>query len=168
MPRKPCYWTRKLELDLVEFVREREFIWKAFGNTNHHIQQKYKAYAEFAAILGRGFTDYKDNSSVQVKVEFQSDLEETDLQIRQRGQRTDRPRRRAIASKPKKTKNRCKKVLDELLIAMRPLATNGSTETNNYWFFSRHVTERLNCMSEENAAAARNEIMRLLDMVELT
>lgn len=56
MPRKPCYWTRKLELELVDFVREREFIWKSFGNTNHHIQQKYRAYAEFAAKLGRGFT----------------------------------------------------------------------------------------------------------------
>ena len=56
MPRKPCYWTRKLELELVDFIREREFIWKPFGNTNHHIQQKYKAYAEFAAKLGRGFT----------------------------------------------------------------------------------------------------------------
>lgn len=56
MPRKPCYWTRKLELELVEFVRQKEFIWKPIGNTNHLIQQKYKAYAEFAARLGRGFT----------------------------------------------------------------------------------------------------------------
>lgn len=56
MPRKPCYWTRKLELDLVDFVHQREYIWRPAGNTNHHIQQKYKAYAEFAAILGRGFT----------------------------------------------------------------------------------------------------------------
>lgn len=56
MPRKPCDWTRKLELELVEFVKQREFIWKPIGNTNHHILQKYKAYAEFAAILGRGFT----------------------------------------------------------------------------------------------------------------
>ncbi|XP_041970098.1 uncharacterized protein LOC121726687 [Aricia agestis] len=56
MPRKPCYWTRKLELELVNFVREREYIWKPTGNTNHHIEQKYRAYAEFAAQLGRGFT----------------------------------------------------------------------------------------------------------------
>lgn len=56
MPRKPCYWTRKLELELVEFVRQREFIWKPFNNTNHQIQQKYKAYAEFAAKLGRGYS----------------------------------------------------------------------------------------------------------------
>lgn len=59
MPRKPCYWTRKLELELVEFIQQREFIWKPVGNTNHHIQQKYKAYAEFAARLGRGFTGKK-------------------------------------------------------------------------------------------------------------
>lgn len=56
MPRKPCYWTRKLEFDLVAFVRQRDFIWRPAGNTNHQIQQKYKAYAEFAARLGRGFT----------------------------------------------------------------------------------------------------------------
>ncbi|KAJ0172506.1 hypothetical protein K1T71_011645 [Dendrolimus kikuchii] len=57
MPRKKhCYWTRRLEFELVEFIRKRHFIWKYTGNTNHHIQQKYKAYAEFAAKLGPGFT----------------------------------------------------------------------------------------------------------------
>ncbi|KAL4715346.1 hypothetical protein ACJJTC_015117 [Scirpophaga incertulas] len=56
MSRKPCYWTRKLDLDLVEFIRENDFVWKSNGNTNYHIHQKYKAYAAFAAQLGRGFT----------------------------------------------------------------------------------------------------------------
>ncbi|XP_050682920.1 uncharacterized protein LOC126978188 [Leptidea sinapis] len=56
MPKKACFWTRKLELQLVEFVRQKDVIWKQTGNTNHHIQQKYKAYAEFASKLGRGFT----------------------------------------------------------------------------------------------------------------
>lgn len=51
-----CYWTRKLELDLISFVRQREFMWRQMGNTNYHIQQKYKAYAEFAATVGNGFT----------------------------------------------------------------------------------------------------------------
>lgn len=53
---KQCYWTRKLELELINFVRRRDFIWRQTGNTNHHIQQKYKAYAEFASIVGHGFT----------------------------------------------------------------------------------------------------------------
>ncbi|XP_063537919.1 uncharacterized protein LOC134747245 [Cydia strobilella] len=226
MPRKPCYWTRKLELDLVEFVRQRDFIWKPFGNTNHHIQQKYKAYAEFAAKLGGGFTarsvrdrwvnirstynhnvrriersretaksleevyvpcwplwkplqflressrkddvyegyamDFKETDNVEVKVEFEDTDDPELLQIRQRGQRTDRPRRRAPISKKKKN-TKCKKVLDDLLIAMKPLVSNIPSDTNNYWFFSRHVTERLNCMRDEDALAAGQEIMKLLE-----
>lgn len=63
------YWTRKLELELVDFIREREFIWKPVGNTNYHIQQKYKAYAEFAAKLGRGFTG--EHNSVFILPSFE-------------------------------------------------------------------------------------------------
>lgn len=56
MSRSGSYWTRKLELELIEFIKQRECVWKPVGNTNHDIQKKYKAYAEFAALLDREFT----------------------------------------------------------------------------------------------------------------
>ncbi|RVE51185.1 hypothetical protein evm_004150 [Chilo suppressalis] len=232
MPRKPCYWTRKLELDLVDFVRERDFIWKPYGNTNHHIQQKYKAYAEFAAKLGRGFTarsvrdrwvnirstfnhnlrrvdkskemantpadvyvpcwplwkplqflkdvqrkdeilnfkgfpvhaDYSENH-LQPKIEQNNCLEYDDneaLRIRQRGQRTDRPRRKT-SSVLRKSREQCMAVIEDLLTAMKPINNMNSDQTDSYWFFGRHVTERLNCMREEDAESACEEIMKLLN-----
>ncbi|XP_049878511.1 uncharacterized protein LOC126375566 [Pectinophora gossypiella] len=231
MPRKPCYWTRRLELDLVEFVRQRDFIWKPIGNTNHHIQQKYKAYAEFAATLGRGFTarsvrdrwvnirstynhnlrrvnksretartqadvyvpcwplwkplqflrsvpdkddDYEGYpsghtdlkgrlSGIQVKEESHSDADDT-LTIRQRGQRTDRPRwRPKVITKTKNSK--CKRVIEDLVKAMKPLRNMSTSEQGmqSYWFFGKHVTERLNCMSDIDAKNARCNILKVLE-----
>ncbi|CAG9782439.1 unnamed protein product [Diatraea saccharalis] len=228
MPRKPCYWTRKLELELVEFIRQRDFIWKPYGNTNHHIQQKYKAYAEFAAKLGRGFTarsvrdrwvnirstfnhnlrrvdkskemartpadmyvpcwplwkplqflrevprkeetvnydgfpvhtEYHENS-LQPKIEQSPNDENGLLRIRQRGQRTDRPRRKTslLSSIPTV---KCITVIEDLVTAMKPLSSVKSDQKSSYWFFGRHVTERLNCMREEDAESASREIMKLL------
>ncbi|KPI98267.1 hypothetical protein RR46_09483 [Papilio xuthus] len=228
MPRKPCYWTRKLELELVEFVRQREFIWKPFNNTNHQIQQKYKAYAEFAAKLGRGYTarsvrdrwvnirstfnhnlrrvdksketarssaevyvpcwplwkplqflrdtskmedtDFENYSSIQTKLsnvemkeELQSDMEEINLGIRQRGKRTDRPRRKFKSpTKIIKKQNKCVNFIDNLLIAMKPIS-EPCTDNMQYWFFGRHVTERLNAMRDVDAACAIRDIMAYLN-----
>ncbi|XP_038218877.1 uncharacterized protein LOC119837381 [Zerene cesonia] len=226
MPRKPCYWTRKLELLLVDFIRKKEFIWKPIGNTNHHIQQKYKAYAEFASKLGRGFTarsvrdrwvnirstfnhnlrkvlkskvcakspdevytpcwplwkplqflrdatkkdncSYEEYNSTQedykeVDINLESalaDINETDiLNIRQTGQRTDRPRKK---NKSKRNKvNKCKELLDNLLVSMTPF--NVSEQSQPYWFFGRHVTERLNAMRPLDAKCAGREILKLLE-----
>ncbi|XP_045778547.1 uncharacterized protein LOC123876361 [Maniola jurtina] len=225
MPRKPCYWTRKLELELVEFVRQREFIWKPIGNTNHHIQKKYKAYAEFAAKLGCDFTarsvrdrwvnirstfnhnlrrvdksketaqsasdvfvpcwplwkplqflrdsskedganyddfpmqDFKDLASkIEVKVESQPEYD-TALNIRQRGERTNRPRRKTV--KTLSHSSNCKRVLDKLIKSMTPLL-NTSTEKSQYWFFGRHIAERLTAMRKVDAECASREILQLL------
>ncbi|CAH2268485.1 uncharacterized protein LOC120625143 [Pararge aegeria] len=225
MPRKPCYWTRKLEFELVDFVRKREFIWKPIGNTNHHIQKKYKAYAEFASNLGCDFTarsvrdrwvnirstfnhnlrrvdkskemaqsssdifvpcwplwkplqflreatkedsvnyddypmqDYKDLASkIEVKEESKPEFD-TELNIRQRGERTNRPRRKSI-KKLGHTSN-CKKVLDNLITTMTPLL-NTSSQKSQYWFFGRHVTERLSAMRKIDAECASRGIVQLL------
>ncbi|XP_035443370.2 uncharacterized protein LOC118271391 [Spodoptera frugiperda] len=232
MPRKPCYWTRKLELDLVDFVHQREYIWRPAGNTNHHIQQKYKAYAEFAAILGRGFTArsvrerwvnirstfnhnhrrversklkaktasdiyvpcwplwkplqflkdvckkedgnfefYESTSSdmkqltenVNVKEEQQSEFEnDMVLNIRQRSQRTDRPRHKTRILNKSNRKTKCKQIIDDLLLAMKPLASDPLLE-QSYWFFGKHVTEQLNSMRRIDAESAANEIVNLLN-----
>ncbi|CAF4763221.1 unnamed protein product [Pieris macdunnoughi] len=214
MPRKPCYWTRRLELQLVEFVRQKEFIWKPIGNTNHHIQQKYKAYAEFASILGPGFTArsvrdrwvnirstfnhnlrkvlksqetakcpeevytpcwplwkplqflkdpsksedsfYEEYSAIESSLKPEPNLSETLISIRQRGQHIDRPKK-----KTKKKFKQCKDILDNLLIAMAPLKT--SSEGSSYWYFGRHVTERLNAMRSIDAKCAGQEILKLLE-----
>ncbi|KAJ8728579.1 hypothetical protein PYW07_006275 [Mythimna separata] len=230
MPRKPCYWTRKLELDLVAFVRQRDYIWRPAGNTNHQIQQKYKAYAEFAARLGRGFTarsvrdrwvnirstfnhnhrrversklkanspadiyvpcwplwkplqflkdvckkedyenfgpvsdDFKDlTTSLNVKEEQQSELEnDFELNIRQRSRRTDRPRRKAKTLQKSNKKSKCKQVIDDLLLAMNPLVAEPMPD-QNYWFFGKHVTERLNSMRRIDSDSACHDIMSLLN-----
>ncbi|XP_072945399.1 uncharacterized protein [Epargyreus clarus] len=235
MRRKPCFWTRKLELELVEFVRNREYIWKPIGNTNHHIQQKYKAYAEFAAKSGRGITarsvrdrwvnirstfnhnlrrvdrskqtacspadvfvpcwplwkplqflrdgyfrrenvngyegtsmepDLQATNNMDVKEEFQSDIDDLGLlKIRQRGQRTDRPRHRIKERIDKVEKSdKCKRVLDDLLIAMAPLGVD--VEDQQYWFFGKHVTERLNAMRDVDAKCASREILNILSCTE--
>ncbi|XP_013197958.2 uncharacterized protein LOC106140861 [Amyelois transitella] len=225
MPRRLCFWTRKLELELVEFVRQREFIWKPLGNTNHQIQQKYKAYAEFAAKLGVGYTarsvrdrwvnirstfhhnlrrvekskitarsqadvyvpswplwkplqflrdgsgreevgnyegypppDHFENN-VAVKEEQGDDVLGT-LRIRQRGDRTDRPKAK-IHKKHHKI-NQCKRVLDDLVRAMTPLVDKPQA-SQDYWSFGRHVTERLNAMRERDAECASNDIIMFLD-----
>ncbi|XP_075981910.1 uncharacterized protein LOC142980427 [Anticarsia gemmatalis] len=231
MPRKPCFWTRKLELELVEFVRRREYIWRPFGNTNHHIQQKYKAYAEFAARLGCGFTarsvrdrwvnirstfnhnlrkvdksketakcpqdiytpcwplwkplqflrhvpkkedtNYDNYTSFpeqievdvsrnsDVKMEYQTEDDETNLGIRERGQRTNRPRTKPRAKKQSTNKTKCKQVIDELLQAMEPLSAEPAQD-QTYWFFSKYVVGRLNNMRPEDAECASHEIWKLL------
>ncbi|XP_011554515.3 uncharacterized protein LOC105385781 [Plutella xylostella] len=233
MSRSGSYWTRKLELELIEFIKQRECVWKPVGNTNHDIQKKYKAYAEFAALLDRGFTartvrdrwvnirstfnhylrkveksktqdqsgvgytpcwplwrplqflregtdkgiggimnfnashnNFQEDQSLLIKRECQSDLEDNIISLRQWNQRTDRPRnklKKKISTKPKK-KDVCKNVLDNLLIALRPLAegTEESVGNQSYWFFGRHVTERLNEMSANNADNACREIMAIL------
>lgn len=224
MPRKPCYWTRRLELQLVEFIRKRHFIWKYTGNTNHHIQQKYKAYAEFAASLGPGFTarsvrdrwvnirntfnynlrkvdrskksakaasdvyipswplwkplqflreaSKKEDDNVEVyqpsadlstemKEEHISETDDVDIGIRQRGQQTNRPRRRTLAHKSDIS---CAKVLDELIEAVAPLASvENSNVDKRYHFFGRYVTEKLNSMRSIDAESASREILRLFD-----
>ncbi|XP_059062386.1 uncharacterized protein LOC131855158 [Achroia grisella] len=229
MPRKPCYWTRKLELDLVEFVRQRDFIWKPIGNTNHHIQQKYKAYAEFAAKLGRGFTarsvrdrwvnirstfnhnlrrvdksretaqnvadiyvpcwplwkplqflrevprkeesgNYQANTSllnfntIDVKEELQSDFDDGGiLKIRQRGQRTNRPRHVPSKNKKVNKNNKCKQFIDDLVRTMEPLNNENEHQFQSYFFFGKHITERLNSMRDIDAECAAREIINLLD-----
>ncbi|XP_013141376.1 PREDICTED: uncharacterized protein LOC106105545 [Papilio polytes] len=228
MPRKPCYWTRKLELELVEFVRQREFIWKPFNNTNHQIQQKYKAYAEFAAKLGRGYSarsvrdrwvnirstfnhnlrrvdksketatspaevyvpcwplwkplqflrevpkredvnfenypsmqpELSSLDNIEMKEESQSDMEEIKLGIRQRGKRTDRPRRQFKTPTMRIKKNKCVSFIDNLLIAMKPISEPSDMQ---YWFFGRHVTERLNSMRDIDASSASKEIIAYLN-----
>ncbi|KAL0830081.1 hypothetical protein ABMA28_003538 [Loxostege sticticalis] len=231
--RPACYWTRRLELDLVEFIREREFVWKPVANTNHHIQQKYKAFAEFAAKLGRGFTarsvrdrwvnirstfnhnlrrveksketaqtqnqiyvpcwplwkplqflrevsrsddvryegyqsgqlEYTINQQVEVKQEAQSDFDDNGLlRIRQRGQRTDRPRRKVTYSRVQTSQ--CKKVIDNLINAMEPLV-NREKNRESYGFFGKHVAERLNTMRENDAECAARDIMKLLEVWQL-
>ncbi|XP_028174982.1 uncharacterized protein LOC114363458 [Ostrinia furnacalis] len=232
MPPSSCYWTRKLELELVDFIREREFVWKPVGNTNHHIQQKYKAFAEFAARLGRGFTarsvrdrwvnirstfnhnlrrversketaqtldqvyvpcwplwkplqflrevarsdyvkyegyqsgqlaPYTVEQQVEVKQESQSDFDDNGLlRIRQRGQRTDRPRRKAVCSKVQTSK--CTKVIDNLVKSMEPLV-NKEPNRETYRFFGIHVTEQLNAMREKDAECAAADIMKLLENI---
>ncbi|XP_053616185.1 uncharacterized protein LOC128678591 [Plodia interpunctella] len=225
MPRRLCYWTRKLELDLVEFVQQRDFIWRPLGNTNHQIQQKYKAYAEFAAKLGVGYTarsvrdrwvnirstfhhnlrrvekskktarspaevyvpswplwqplqflreaprkeevgNYENyghpehyESRVQVKEELAPDSGV--LCLRQRGERTNRPRHKDHNNKV----NKCKRVLDDLVKAMEPLVKlpRSPQESQHYWFFGKHVTERLNSMSERDAECASRDILMYLD-----
>jgi hypothetical protein len=82
------------------------------------------------------------------------------LRIRQRGQRTDRPRRKLL--KFSKPSIKCTKVIDDLVKAMKPLTYCKET-TKPYWFFGKHVTERLNCMREEDADSAGKAIMELLD-----
>ncbi|XP_062527978.1 uncharacterized protein LOC101744637 [Bombyx mori] len=229
MPRKPCYWTRKLELQLIDFVHQRDFVWKPVGNTNHDIQKKYRAYAEFAAKLGRGFTarsvrdrwvnirstfnhnlrrveksmkvakssaeiyvpcwplwkplqflkeiskkepnnienfttaeNYSEeiNDAIKRECAVNNDLE---IKIRQRSQRSDRPRRKKVKTL-NKNGSKCMRIIDDLVKAVNPLANAvGKTEDERYWFFGKHVTEQLNTMRTNDAECACQEIMTLLD-----
>lgn len=107
--------------------------------------------------------DFKE-SKIEVKEESQS-LYNPVLNIRQRGERTNRPKRRPI-NKFTRTSD-CKKVLDDLLKAMNPLL-NTSMEKRQYWYFGRHVTERLNAMRKIDAECASREIVQLLENTENT
>lgn len=229
-PAKQCYWTRKLELDLIEFMKHRDYVWKPTGNTNYHIQQKYKAYAEFAAAVGRGFTarsvrdrwvnirstfnhnvhkvlrsklTAKTPSEVYVpcwplwkplqfllnkgyteSIESQPNQtcdetkdsikeendhennEDTLTNIIESNKRTNRPRHKVtIKLKPiDQNKNmNCKNLLDDLLLSMQPLTKNNVLEDQNYWFFGKHVVERLNSMRNEDSNCAIRDITQLLD-----
>lgn len=73
--------------------------------------------------------------------------------------RTDRPRHKKTL-RPKNS-NRCIKVIDNLIEALNPLLKKAPKPS--YWFFGRHVTERLECMRNEDAKCASQEIMRLVD-----
>ncbi|CAK1542483.1 unnamed protein product [Leptosia nina] len=216
MPRRTCYWSRRLDFQLVEFIRKKDIIWKPVGNTNHHIQQKYKAYAEFASKLGREFTArsvrdrwanirstfnhnlrkvlksekmaknqdevytpcwplwkalqflrdptkseesvLEEYSTLEGKPEnFEADLDEPPINLRQRGQHIYSPQK--YKSSKRKMKQ-CKEVLDNLIVTMSPL--NVPSQGQNYWFFGRHVTERLNTMRLVDAKCARREILKLL------
>lgn len=107
--------------------------------------------------------DFKE-SKIEVKEESQS-IYNPVLNIRQRGERTNRPKRRPI-NKFTRT-SECKKVLDDLLKAMNPLL-NTSMEKRQYWYFGRHVTERLNAMRKIDAECASREIVQLLENTENT
>lgn len=99
---------------------------------------------------------FQGYSAVEGSLKTESESNETLINIRQRVQRTNRPR--------KKTKNKfkqCKDVLDNLVFAMAPL--NVSAEGSTYWFFGRHVTERLNALRPIDAKCARREILKLLE-----
>lgn len=224
MAPRPCYWTRKLELKLVEFVRERDYMWKPISNTNHHIQLKYQAYAEFAATLGRGFTArsvrdrwvnirstfshnlrkvdrsrmtasspeevyvpcwplwkpmqfLRDSSKMNdvpcenyqaqlqtedpIKEEIHSEVEDIQLNIRQQGQRTDRPRRKSKLVHKSNRKTKCKEIIDNLLTSMKPLVSE--PRQDQYWFFGKHVADRLNAMRTVDSESACQDIMKLLD-----
>ncbi|KOB66039.1 Uncharacterized protein OBRU01_19011 [Operophtera brumata] len=195
MPRSrfQCFWTRKLELELIYFVRQREAIWKPAGNTNHDIQLKYKAYAEFAAKLGQGFTarsvrdrwvnirstfnhnlrkvkrtelaasshmeaynipEYEHLEVRQVKEESELEVGTYKLNVR-----TDRPRHKKIIKQKKSSK--CLKVIDNLIEALNPLLKIAPKPS--YWFFGKHVAERLDCMRDVDAESASQEIMRLFN-----
>lgn len=112
----------------------------------------------------------------QVKEELQIDINNIDnldstddvdlLQIRQRGQRTDRPRNKEnIQFTPidQKKKVKCRRLLEDLLKSMKPLSDMQMEEySDNYWFFGKHVIERLNSMREEDSICASKEIMKLI------
>lgn len=99
--------------------------------------------------------NFKEEQNSEVEIDL-------DLNIRQRGQRTNRPRHKmGILQKGRKT-SKCKQVLDDLLHAMKPLETQPLPDTE-YWFFGKHVTERLNAMRPIDAEAASTIIINLLN-----
>lgn len=101
--------------------------------------------------------------NVNVKEEQQSEFEnDMVLNIRQRSQRTDRPRHKTRILNKSNRKTKCKQVIDDLLLAMKPLASDPLLE-QSYWFFGKHVTEQLNSMRRIDAESAANEIVNLLN-----
>lgn len=88
-------------------------------------------------------------------------MEDLGLTIRQRGQRTNRPRTQKLIPKPKNSK--CKRVIDDLIMAMKPLTSAAQQQDQSYWFFGKHVTERLNNMKDIDSDIAIREIMRVLE-----
>lgn len=103
------------------------------------------------------------STSLNIKGEHQSELEnDFELNIRQRSRRTDRPRRKEIVQQKSNKKSKCKQVINDLLQAMNPLVAEPLPE-QNYWFFGKHVTERLNSMRRIDSDSACQDIMRLLN-----
>lgn len=101
--------------------------------------------------------------NVNVKEEQQSEFEnDMVLNIRQRSQRTDRPRHKTRILNKSNRKTKCKQIIDDLLLAMKPLASDPLLE-QSYWFFGKHVTEQLNSMRRIDAESAANEIVNLLN-----
>lgn len=98
-----------------------------------------------------------------MKEEVQSEADDVEIGLRQRGQRTDRPRKKTEGIKKPNDRNRCKVVINELLQAMRPLAADAPPE-QPYWFFAKHVVGRLNSMRKIDADCAATEILELLDV----
>lgn len=96
-----------------------------------------------------------------MKEELPSDMEDLGLTIRQRGQRTNRPRIRKLIAKPKNSK--CKRVIDDLITAMKPLTNTTQQQDQSYWFFGKHVTETLNNMRDVDSDMAIRDIMRVLE-----
>lgn len=92
---------------------------------------------------------------LKVKEETYSEIEDV-VNIRQRAERTNKPRRKSKANS-----NKCVQVLDNLIQAMKPLVRRTYPE-QSYWFFGKHVTERLNCMRDMDAKCASRDIMNLL------
>lgn len=101
-----------------------------------------------------------DHLKTQVKVEeAPSDIDDFTFNIRQRGERADRPQLESVKNKPKSGK--CVQVLDDLINAMRPLVQKSYPE-QSYWFFGKHIVERLNCMRKVDSDCASRDIMKLL------
>lgn len=129
--------------------------------------------------------NFNQRTNKEVKEEFNSDLDDLGLlMIRQQCRRTDRPRgniecedseqtsRKRIPRKDahrntKSTKNKCNRVIGDLVNAMKPLTKNPlgtlSPPEQSYWFFGKHVIERLNSMRQIDAECASREIMNILD-----
>lgn len=105
-----------------------------------------------------------------IKMESQSDndvINDTELlEIRQQGQRTNRPRQKMkieATSVDLKKNVKCKRLLGDLVKAMKPLSAKVDNDVQSYWFFGKHVTERLNSMRKENAICALRDIQELLN-----
>lgn len=88
-------------------------------------------------------------------------MEDLGLSIRQRGQRTNRPRKQILITKAKNTN--CEQIIDDLITAMKPLINTNQTQDQSYWFFGKHVTEQLNNMRDADSDIAVREILRVLD-----
>ena len=108
--------------------------------------------------------DFKELSTgLSVKEEQQSEIEnDFKVNIRQRSRRTDRPRRKTKPLPKSIKQTKCKQVIDDLLLAMNPLVADMLPD-QNYWFFGKHVTERLNSMRSMDANSACRDIISLLN-----
>lgn len=89
------------------------------------------------------------------------------MNLRQRKRKRSRTKLPKPHPKNEKDNDNCKRVLDDLVKAMKPLAQAASKQEmhcQSYWYLGRHVTERLNAMNPINAECAGSEIMALRRM----